>query len=74
MAQTYTLEEAADKLNLSVDEFKRRLNSSWTKVHKFRDGKAMGVRDDMALVGILSTQLMVDRFVNNFPTGNAWTP
>jgi hypothetical protein len=26
------------------------------------------VRDDMALVGILSTQLLVDRFINNFPT------
>jgi hypothetical protein len=44
MAQTYTLEEAADKLNLSVDEFKRRLNSSWTKVHKFRDGATLRFR------------------------------
>jgi len=35
-------------------------------VQKFRDGKAIGVKDDMALVGILSTQIVVDRFVNNF--------
>jgi asparagine synthase (glutamine-hydrolysing) len=37
-------------------------------VNKFRSGKAIGARDDMALVGILSTQLLVDRFINHFPT------
>jgi asparagine synthase (glutamine-hydrolysing) len=35
-------------------------------VRKFRDGRAIGVKDDMALVGILSTQIVVDRFINNF--------
>jgi hypothetical protein len=44
MAQTYTLEEAADKLNLSAEEFKRRLNTSWTKVHRFRDGATLRFR------------------------------
>ena len=34
MSQTYTLDEAADKLNLSVEEFKRRLRGEWArKVH-----------------------------------------
>jgi asparagine synthase (glutamine-hydrolysing) len=37
-------------------------------VQKFREGRAIGGRDDMALVGILSTQIMIDRFVNNFST------
>jgi len=36
-------------------------------VRKFRDGRASGVRDNMALVGILSTQILVDRFIH--PTG-----
>jgi asparagine synthase (glutamine-hydrolysing) len=35
-------------------------------VRKFKTGRALGVKDDMALVGILSTQLVVDRFVNHF--------
>ena len=38
-------------------------------VRKFRDGRAASARDDMALVGVLSTQLLVDRFVNHFPAG-----
>jgi len=33
---------------------------------KFREGRATSVRDNMALVGILSTQIVIDRFVNNF--------
>ena len=37
-------------------------------VQKFREGRAIGARDDMALVGILSTQIMIDRFINNFST------
>jgi asparagine synthase (glutamine-hydrolysing) len=37
-------------------------------VQKFRDKRAIGVKDDMALVGILSTQIILDRFVNNFST------
>jgi asparagine synthase (glutamine-hydrolysing) len=41
-------------------------------VDKFRHGKATSARDDMALVGILSTQLLVDRFINHFETVNPW--
>jgi len=37
-------------------------------LRKFRQGKGLSVRDDMALVGILSTQLLVDRFINHFHT------
>ena len=33
-------------------------------VGKFRAGKAQSVRDDMALIGVLSTQLLVSQFVN----------
>ena len=36
-------------------------------VEKVRKGRAIGVKDNMALVGILSTQLVVDQFVRNFP-------
>ncbi len=35
-------------------------------VQKFRQGRAIGMRDNMALVGILSTQLVVEQFVRNF--------
>jgi asparagine synthase (glutamine-hydrolysing) len=35
-------------------------------VQKFRDGRAIGASDNMALVGVLSTQLLVNRFINNF--------
>lgn len=35
-------------------------------VRKFRQGRAIGAKDDMALVGILSTQIVIDRFVNHF--------
>jgi len=35
-------------------------------VKKFRAGRAIGVKDNMALTGILSTQLMVDQFIHNF--------
>jgi asparagine synthase (glutamine-hydrolysing) len=42
---------------------------------KFRTMRAIGIKDNMALVGILSTQLVIDQFINNFPTrvsyGNA---
>jgi asparagine synthase (glutamine-hydrolysing) len=34
-------------------------------VGKFRQGRAIGVKDNMALVGVLSTQLVVDQFVRN---------
>jgi asparagine synthase (glutamine-hydrolysing) len=33
-------------------------------VQKFQTGAAIGVRDDMALLGILSTQLVVDQFID----------
>ncbi len=46
MAQTYTLEEAADKLNLSASEFKRRLQTEWTKVRPFRDGATLRFRSN----------------------------
>jgi len=34
-------------------------------VDKFRRGLAIGIKDNMALVGVLSTQLMVDQFVEH---------
>jgi asparagine synthase (glutamine-hydrolysing) len=34
-------------------------------VRKFRERRATGAKDNMALVGILSAQLLIDRFVNN---------
>ena len=37
-------------------------------VCKFRDGRAIGVKDDMAFVGILSTQLVIHHFINHFGT------
>ncbi|MBI3863117.1 MAG: asparagine synthase (glutamine-hydrolyzing) [Planctomycetia bacterium] len=40
-------------------------------VQKLRSGKAGGTRDNMALVGVLSTQLLVDQFINGqFIDGN----
>ncbi len=39
-------------------------------VRKARSGRAIGVKDNMALVGILSTQILVDRLIRNFhPAG-----
>jgi len=46
MAQTYTLEEAADKLNLSLEEFKRRIRTEWTQVRSFRDGTTLRFRSN----------------------------
>ncbi|MGA6826502.1 asparagine synthase (glutamine-hydrolyzing) [Nitrospira sp. NS4] len=34
---------------------------------KARQGQIISVKDNMALVGILSTQLVVDQFIKNFP-------
>src|SRR5258708_15761072 len=34
-------------------------------VDKFRKGRAIGVKDNMGFVGILSAQLVVDQFVRN---------
>lgn len=40
-------------------------------VQKFTQGSAFGVKDDMALVSILSTQLLVDQFVTHFQRGGS---
>jgi len=43
-------------------------------IDKFEGGRALGVRDDMALIGILSTQLVIDQFISNFRQGGQpWT-
>ena len=34
-------------------------------LRKFERGKAIGVRDNMAVVGILSTQLLIHQFIEN---------
>jgi hypothetical protein len=33
---------------------------------KFRKGTAIGIKDNMGLVGIVSTQLLVHQFINHF--------
>ena len=38
-------------------------------VSKFTSGRALGVKDDMALVGILSTQLLIHQFITQFSQG-----
>jgi asparagine synthase (glutamine-hydrolysing) len=37
-------------------------------VRKYREGKAISVKDDMALTGVLSTQLVIHHFINHFVT------
>ncbi len=44
MAQTYTLEEAARILGISVEEMKRRLKTEWTNLRSFRDGATLRFR------------------------------
>lgn len=44
MAQTYTLDEAADRLGLTAEEFKRRLRDDWKSVRSFRDGATLRFR------------------------------
>ncbi len=44
MAQTYTLEEAAGRLGIAPDEFKRRLRDDWKQVRSFRDGATLRFR------------------------------
>jgi asparagine synthase (glutamine-hydrolysing) len=39
-------------------------------VEKFKQGRAIGVKDNMALVGILSTQIVNDLFIRRHHTGN----
>ncbi len=63
----------ADDL-LSADQIKRDgvfdPQAVSALVQKFRNGSETSVRDNMAVVGILSTQLLLDRFVNHrdFPS------
>ncbi len=38
-----------------------------TLVRKFREGRAIGMKDNMALVGILSTQLLIHHFIRAVP-------
>jgi asparagine synthase (glutamine-hydrolysing) len=61
---------------LSTSQVKRdgifRPDAVSALVNKFHHGKAISAKDDMALVGILSTQLLVDRFINHFETVNPW--
>jgi hypothetical protein len=39
-------------------------------VAKFRSGAAIGIKDNMSLVGIISTQLLLNQFVNGFEARN----
>lgn len=36
-------------------------------LEKARQGQIVSVKDNMALVGVLSTQVVIDRFIQNFP-------
>jgi asparagine synthase (glutamine-hydrolysing) len=40
-------------------------------VQKVRRGEPVGVRDNMAFVGVLSTQLLIEQFLRNFPRAAA---
>jgi len=42
-------------------------------VNKFKAGRANGIKDNMALVGILSTQVLVDHFITNHQSKGAQT-
>ena len=33
-------------------------------VRKFEKGRAIGVRDNMAIVGVISTELLIEQFIN----------
>ena len=44
MAQFYTLDEAAQRLNIPVDEFKRKTKTEWTSLRPFRDGATLRYR------------------------------
>ncbi len=35
-------------------------------VEKFKAGRAIGIKDNMAMVGVVSTQLVIDEFIRNF--------
>ena len=44
MAQTYTLEEAAQRLGVTPEEMKRRLKEDWKTLRSFRDGPTLRFR------------------------------
>ncbi|QEL14241.1 hypothetical protein [Limnoglobus roseus] len=44
MAQTYTLEEAAQRLGVPPDVFKRRIKDDWKSLRSFRDGATLRFR------------------------------
>ena len=44
MAQTYTLDEAANKTGFSVEELKRKLKGDWESLKSFRDGPTLRFR------------------------------
>src|SRR5262245_26080555 len=44
MAQFYTLDEAATRLGITAEEFKRRLKLEWTSIRPFRDGATLRFR------------------------------
>jgi len=44
MAQTYTLDEAAHKLGLPLEEFKRKIKADWKTLKSFRDGPTLRFR------------------------------
>lgn len=62
--------EYMDEL-LSPDRLRRDgifdAESTSRLVAKFREGRAIGVRDNMALVGIVSAQLLAHQFADEFP-------
>ena len=45
MAITYTLEEAADKLGLPPEEFRKRLKTEWSHLRPMRDGSTLRFKD-----------------------------
>lgn len=44
MAQFYTLDEAAERLGIPADEFKRKTKTEWTSLRPFRDGATLRYR------------------------------
>ena len=45
-AQYITLDEAAKRLGIPIDEFKRRLKTEWTHLVPMRDGPTLRFRDN----------------------------
>ncbi|MCX7664789.1 MAG: hypothetical protein N2112_04520 [Gemmataceae bacterium] len=75
MASTYTLDEAAQKLNVTVEEFRRRLREDWKTLRSFRDGSTLRFRaqdiDELARkMGAGSSDLQLN-IVQDEPEENA---